>query len=136
MYGGRQVTEVEFHSYIQSQIGKPFKWGENDCNTFILKMVDYFYGTDYAIDIVGQYDSKKSALRFAKRIGNLRDYLPLKRIPRNHAQTGDLILVKDKVFDMAHVCMGSKMVSVDETMGVIQLPMVDGDIYRWRLWHQ
>ena len=130
------MNEIAFHNYIQSQIGKPFKWGYNDCNTFILKMVDNFYGTDYAVDIVGQYDSKSSALRFAKRIGTLRDYLPLKKIPRKHAQTGDLILVKDKVFDMAHVCMGSKMVSVDETMGVVQMPIVDGDIYRWRLWRQ
>jgi hypothetical protein len=128
------MIEIVFHNYIQAQIGKPFVWGQNDCNTFVLKMVDHFQGTDYADDVVGQYSTKLGALRFAKRIGTLRDYLPLQKIPRNHAQTGDLILVKDKLFDRAHICTGSKVISVIENSITTQMPMVEGDVYRWRLW--
>jgi len=130
------MTEIIFHNYIESQMGKPFKWGENDCNTFILKMVDHFQGTDYAADVVGKYSTKRGALKFAKKIGTLRDYLPLRKIKDNHAQTGDLILVKDQVFDRAHICTGSKVVSVIEDSVTTQIPMVKGDVYRWDLWAQ
>ena len=125
------MNELEFHSYIQSEIGKPFKWGENDCNTFILRMVDHFMGTNYSDSVVGRYNDEKSAMKFAIKIGKLRDFIPLKKVARKHAQTGDIILVSHRLWDRGHVCVGNKVVAPDEEYGTTHLQMVDGDVYRW-----
>lgn len=121
---------------MQNEIGKPFKWGTNDCNILVLRLFDALFDTNYTKDVIGRYNSKYGAMKFSKKIGLLRDYLPMTKIENNHAQTGDLILINNGIYDQAHICTGSKTISIFEHGETEQLPMIDGDIYRVNAWQQ
>jgi len=127
------AMEQKFTAYLQDQMGKPFEWGVNDCNTFVLNLLDHMLDTDLAKQVVGQYHDERSAYRFAKKIGFLKDYIKDYVVPveRNHAQTGDIILYTDKAWDAGHICIGNKTIAPDRELGVTHLEMPDGDVYRW-----
>ena len=123
------MTEVDRIKYLQSQLGKSYKWGRTDCNAFAIEFFDYCNNTVFRNAVIGKYDDEKTAYKFAKKIGLLRNYLPL--IKTNRPKIGDLILVKDGVWDMAHIYLGDKVLTSINGKGITTMPTPHGEVYTW-----
>ena len=117
------------NEYIETQLGQPFAWGTNDCNTFILDYFDKVFGTDLLKIIYKKYSSKEGAIEFQKKFGQrisgrclqlgLVEHHPTKAI------FGDILVKHNADWDSCHICIGSKMASVDETIGTAIIPIND-----------
>ena len=117
------------NEYIETQLGQPFAWGTNDCNTFILDYFDKVFGTDLLKIIYKKYSSKEGAIEFQKKFGQrisgrclqlgLAEHHPTKAI------FGDILVKHNVDWDSCHICIGSKMASVDEDIGTAIIPIND-----------
>ena len=117
------------NEYIETQLGQPFAWGTNDCNTFILDYFDKVFGTDLLKIIYKKYSSKEGAIKFQKKFGQrisgrclqlgLVEHHPSKAI------FGDILVKHNADWDSCHICIGSKIASVDETIGTAIIPIND-----------
>ena len=126
--------EQKFTAYLQDQMGKPFEWGVNDCNTFVLNLLDHMLNTKTIQPILDEpYNDERTAIKFAITHPTLREHLSaiLKPVKKGFAQTGDLIFVRDGKWDAGHICIGNKTIAPDRELGVTHLEMPDGDVYRW-----
>ena len=62
------IDRNKANNYIESKLGKPFAWGTNDCNTFIVGYFDAVLGTDLLKIIYKKYTTKLGAIRFQKKL--------------------------------------------------------------------
>lgn len=121
------------NQYIESKLEQPFAWGTNDCNTFIVEYFDKVLGTDLLKIIYKKYSDKEGAIEFQKKFGQrisgrclqlgFVEYHPTKAI------FGDILVKHNDNWDSCHICIGSKMASVDETIGTAILPIADFNFF-------
>lgn len=95
--------------YISLHANKPFKWGENDCCTFIGEWARIKTGRDYLAEHK-PWTTAKQAARKLRDLGGLSVLLQstLKQINPNMAQDGDLTIYQGT----AHLFSGRHIVSV------------------------
>jgi len=95
--------------YISLHANKPFKWGENDCCTFIGEWVRIKTERDYLTEHK-PWSSARQARKKLKDLGGLTALLQsnLKQINPNLAQDGDLTIYRGT----AHLFSGRHIVSV------------------------
>ena len=96
------IDKFKANQYIESKLNEPFSWGTNDCNTFIVEYFDKVLGTDL--------------LKIIYKLG-MQEYHPTKAI------FGDILVKHNENWDSCHICIGSKMASVDEKVGTAILPI-------------
>jgi hypothetical protein len=95
--------------YITAHLTKPFKWGENDCCTFIGAWVQIKAGRDYLTEHKPWRTARQAAKKL-RDLGGIRGLLEsnLKQINPNIAQDGDLTIYQGT----AHLFSGWHIVSV------------------------
>jgi hypothetical protein len=114
MNGEKMITDLPMtlSEYITAHLRKPFKWGENDCCTFIGVWVQIKTGRDY----LTEHKPWQTARQAAKKLRDLGG-IPalfrknLKPINSNMAQDGDLTIYQGT----AHLFSGRHIVSVGES---------------------
>ena len=129
------IDIVKANQYIESKLNEPFVWGTNDCNTFIVEYFDKVLGTDLLKIIYKKYSSKKGAIRFQKnfkqRISGRCLQLGMTQHHPTQAIFGDVLIKHNQNWDSCHICIGSKIVSVDEYLGTTIIPIYDFNFYNW-----
>ena len=115
------IDHNKANNYIESKLGKPFAWGTNDCNTFIVGYFDAVLGTDLLKIIYKKYTTKLGAIRFQKKFGQRISGRCLELGMTEHHPTkatfGDILIKKNENWDSCHICIGSKIASIDENIG-------------------
>jgi len=117
------------NEYVEEKMGMPFEWGTNDCNTFLAGYVDHVKGTNWLEVFKGKYKNKFGAIRFQKKYGKrpsevLQDE-GLEQISVYDVRVGDILIKKDKIYEMTHIVINNKCVSVDEEIGTAPIPISD-----------
>jgi len=124
--------------FANVNLGRPFVWGQCDCNTFALDMMDAMYGTNLAAQIKGKYGSPLQAFLFRRRVpGSLINILKaagFEEVKRGFERTGDLLIVADPKWEMVHVCLGAKCVSAFPDQGVQVFPMTELKDKEYTVW--
>ena len=111
------MKDLETIAFAQKELDTPFAWGTNDCNTLVLKYLDEVWGNDVQSMIYGKYKTKIGAIR----------------LPPKLARTGDILIVHTKGFEMGHICLGTKILSVIEDSKT-SITRIDGfDFFNWAL---
>lgn len=102
--------EAALHYYVQSQIGKPFEYGVNDCALFSAGAIDTIADTSLRDELTGLWNDKESAIAYEQE-HSIEDYLKERFTPvaENHAQTGDVVLIDVNGWTSTSICMGSKI---------------------------
>ena len=123
------IDKLKANNYIEAKLKEPFSWGTNDCNTFIVEYFDKVLGTDLLKIIYQKYSTKEGAIEFQKEFAQrisgrclelgMTEYHPTKAI------FGDILVKHNENWDSCHICIGSKMASVDEQIGTAILPISD-----------
>lgn len=95
--------------YLAAHRAKPFKWGENDCCTFIGGWIRIKTGRDYLTEHM-PWTTARQAAKKLKDLGGIRGLLQsnLKQINPNMAQDGDLTIIDG----VASLFSGRHIVSV------------------------
>src|SRR5688500_10540693 len=95
--------------YITAHLRKPFKWGANDCCTFIGGWIQIKTGRDYLTEH-RPWSTARQAAKKLKELGGIQALLQsnLKPINPNMAQDGDLTIYQGT----AHLFGGRHIVSV------------------------
>ena len=105
------MRDIETIAFVEAEKGKPFKWGSNDCNIFILKYLDTVWGRDLLKECYGKYDSKESAVEFQQNyplmISDAIVETGATKIPPSLAKTGDLLVIDFKLFQLCNLCLGT-----------------------------
>jgi hypothetical protein len=121
------------NKYIESKLNEPFAWGTNDCNTFIVEYFDKVLGTDLLKIIYKKYSDKEGAIEFQKKFGQRISGRCLQLGMTKHHPTqaifGDVLVKHSVNWDSCHICIGSKMASVDEYVGTTIMPIYDFNFY-------
>ena len=112
------MRDIETIAFVEAEKGKPFKWGINDCNTFVLSYLDTVWGRDLLKECYGKYDSKESAVEFQQNyplmISDAIVETGAIKIPPSLAKTGDLLVIDFKLFQLCNLCLGTNGASVEE----------------------
>ena len=137
-------SEIALHNYVQEEIGKPFKFGVNDCPLFVAGAIDAMKGTSLRDEYTGKWESQKSAWKYAKKHGDISEQLKSKgcvNVELTHIQTGDIIVMEqrlahEKYWRSVAVCLGSTVAIVRDDIGVDvvtinQVPNLT-EILRWQ----
>lgn len=64
-----EVKSIAVHKtalWLADKRHVPFAWGQHDCNTLVVELHDFLFGTRQLDLVKGQYNDLKSALRFLK----------------------------------------------------------------------
>jgi hypothetical protein len=95
--------------YLAAHRAKPFKWGTNDCCTFIGGWIQIKTGHDYLTEHK-PWSTAQQAARKLRYLGGIRGLLQsnLKQINPNMAQDGDLTIIEG----VASLFSGRHIVSV------------------------
>ena len=118
--------EIELVQMLDEAGRKPFKWGFNDCNTLALQWLDKLQNRGWLDRVKGKYSDLRGAIKMASELPNWCDGLVEEgwtEITQQEATVGDLAVVSDKHYDMVHIVMGSFMVSIHETEGMVKIPL-------------
>jgi len=137
-------SEIALHNYVQEEIGKPFKFGINDCPLFVAGAIDAMYKTSLRDEYTGKWKSQKSAWKYAKKHGDISEQLKSKgciNIELSHIQSGDIIVMEqrlahEKYWRSVAVCLGSTVAIVRDDIGVDivtinQVPNLT-EVLRWQ----
>ncbi len=137
-------SEIALHSYVQNEIGKPFKFGVNDCPLFVAGAIDAMFGTELRDKYTGKWKTQKSAWKYAKKNGDISEQLKNKgcvNVELSHIQTGDIIVMEqrlahEKYWRSVAVCLGSTVAIVRDDIGVDivainQVPNMT-EVLRWQ----
>tara|TARA_E500000331_G_scaffold276573_1_gene269124 strand:- start:1 stop:411 length:411 start_codon:yes stop_codon:yes gene_type:complete len=104
------MIDSKIHKYIERERSRPFIWGQNDCNTFVLKFLDRIHNLDLEQSIKGKYKTEFGAIKFQKKFGQyLSEYLINnggRKILPTMAVTGDILIIKKGVYELGHICLG------------------------------
>lgn len=137
-------SEIALHNYVQEEIGKPFKFGVNDCPLFVAGAIDAMYKTSLRDEYTGKWKGQKSAWKYAKKHGDISEQLKSKgcvNVELTHIQTGDIIVMEQKLAHEKYwrsvaVCLGSTVAIVRDDIGVDivtinQVPNLT-EVLRWQ----
>ena len=112
------MKDLEIVAFAEKEFKTPFKWGVNDCNTLILKYLDIVHGPDVLKIALEQYSSRREAIKFQREYGQTLSELCISlgytKIPPTRARMGDILIIKKKQFEIGHLCLGIKILSVVE----------------------
>lgn len=119
-------SEIALHNYVQEEIGKPFKFGVNDCPLFVAGAIDAMYKTSLRDEFTGKWRGQKSAWKYAKKHGDISEQLKERgciNVELSHIQTGDIIVMEQKLAHEKYwrsvaVCLGSTVAIVRDDIGV------------------
>ncbi|MCP4545953.1 MAG: hypothetical protein GY835_05745 [bacterium] len=120
-------------------LGKPFKWGQLDCNILALRWLDLLTGSEELAAIVGRYSTKAEAARFAAESDRTLVEILLEHevefVEPGFQQPGDFLVthVEGEPWHRAHICTGHQVLSVDIETGGRLIPLsdlVECSIYR------
>ena len=121
------------NEYVENKIGIPFEWGINDCNTFAAGYLDHVKGTNWLSVFKGKYKNKFGAIRFQRKFDKTPSSVllaeGLKKISVYEVRQGDILIKKDKIYEMAHIVINDKVVSVDENFGTSIMNISDLKIF-------
>ena len=131
------MKDLETIAFVEAERLQPFKWGKNDCNTFVLKYLDKVWGRDLLKEAYGKYDNKQDAVIFQSEYPNMISDAIIEtgavKIPPGLAKMGDILVVDFKLFELCHLCLGSKVASVPED-GMTQVSRIeDFVVFDWAL---
>ncbi|QDP48589.1 MAG: hypothetical protein Unbinned4234contig1002_15 [Prokaryotic dsDNA virus sp.] len=111
------MKELEIIKFAEKEYKTPFKWGVNDCNTLILKFLDEIYGWDVLDIAFERYSNRKEAIKLQKELPTLTEVClnnGARKIPPSRARMGDILIISKRYFELGHICLGSKVLSVIE----------------------
>jgi hypothetical protein len=120
--------EIRLMNFIEQNQGRPFTWGECDCNTFVLDVVDAVFDIALAAKVKGKYKNELGAIRFRQRCewGSFIELLKEAGFvggKKGFEQVGDILIVADPgKWEMAHIYLGNKTVTAFPDEGVLQFP--------------
>lgn len=120
--------EIKLINFVEASLGRPFAWGQCDCNTFVLAAMDAVYDTALAAKILGKYSTGLGAIRYRRRspwgslIALLRE-AGFSESSRGFEQIGDILIVADKKWEMSHVCLGNRGMAAFPDEGVQFFPL-------------
>lgn len=138
--------EIKLINYIEANLGRPFAWGECDCNIFALDVIDAVWGqisnlSPLSNQIRGKYKTERGAIRFRKRSrwGSFIELLKESGFvqgKKGFEQIGDILIVEDpRKWEMVHIYLGNRTVAAFPGEGVLQFPtamMKDKQYNVWR----
>lgn len=135
------TKELKLINFIAVNLGRPFVWGECDCNVFALEAMDATYGTDLAGIIKGKYANKDEAVEFMRNIrwNDWAEFLSENGYiegKKGFEQTGDLLIVSLPDYELVHIYMGKNVVSVPLGMVVRLEPYSLMKILKYRAWRK
>ena len=120
------TLEIDLVRILDEAGRKPFAWGLNDCNTLALTWLDKLQDRGWLDRVKGKYSNLKEAAKFASKLPNWADGLLAEgwtEISPLEASVGDLAVVSDRFYDRVHIVMGSYMVSLHESEGMVKIPL-------------
>jgi len=124
---------VKLNQFIEPKMCKKFAWGVNDCNTLILEYLDFMLGTETLKIAYKKYNTKAGAITFQKnyfqKVSDKCEELGLLVINPVQAQHGDILIKHDQKWDMCHLCIGTKFISIDETIGINATSILDFNFF-------
>ena len=102
------LQQILKHSvYISRATGKTFRWGRNDCMTFLFGWYDYVFDTDHLPSIQEKYWDVRSAIKFWHDYPmSSRQWLFLRGFREIHddsIQEGDLRIEDRSAFPSAYI---------------------------------
>jgi hypothetical protein len=132
------AREIRLIEYVKANRGRPFAWGQCDCNVFALEAMDAVHDTDLAALMRGRYSSLLGAYLFRRRrLGSLINILKAAGFvegQKGFEQTGDLLIVSDPKWEMVHICLGSQAVAAFPEHGVMTFPMRELRHRQYSVW--
>tara|TARA_Y100000004_G_C8843642_1_gene381608 strand:- start:105 stop:527 length:423 start_codon:yes stop_codon:yes gene_type:complete len=114
--------------FIKKQ-GVTFEWGHNDCNTLVVEMHDYMYGTSDMSKLRGRYWDLRSAVQFVRQ--QLDHETWLKSVGYTQItddltpEPGDVIMGYDRVFWCGHIYYNNRVYSIDQDGPFRQVKLTD-----------
>jgi hypothetical protein len=134
--------EINLMNFVESSLGRPFAWGECDCNTFALEAMDAAYGLSLAAKIMGHYRTMRGAIRYRRRSpwGDLISLLKEAGFvsgKKGFEQVGDILIASDRLrrWEMAQVYLGRHCVSAfpDDAVRLFPCELMQSAAYEvWR----
>jgi hypothetical protein len=109
--------------------GRPWAWGECDCNTVVLSWLDVLTLGDYLALALRRYSDEASARAYAESCGHSLESLARAAggvaVVAGFQQPGDIILVAldGEPWQRGHVCVGTRALSALPDIGVVQVPL-------------
>lgn len=130
------ALEIDLVQMLDEAGRQPFKWGWNDCNTLALAWLDKLQDRGWLKRVQGKYSNLKEAAKFASELPKWTDGLLAEgwiEITAQEASVGDLVVVSDRLYDRVHIVMGSFMVSIHETEGMVKIPLASIEARYFRI---
>lgn len=125
-------------TFLTQISGNEFEWGWNDCNTFIVRYVDWIKGTNIYGEVKGKYWDAKTAFRFTRDYKKLDAGLAEQGFEQvEDLQDGDIVTFVKNGFVCGHIYAYNRMHSMDIESGYMSIPsnIVDiahPDLTIWR----
>ena len=117
---------MDLTQFIESNIGKSYIWGTNDCFMLICKYLNAGHNH------YGKYKTLKGALSYYKKhASELDEYIKSQgyyKVGVNFANDGDLVKINGIPFDSWGIFYKRKMLIANETKGV-QLENIKNNSY-------
>jgi len=128
------INEPALISWAESRLGRPFIWGETDCNVLALEALDVITNGNNVAIAKGKYHSKLGAIRFLARLGKgLADVVKEAdgvEIDTCRYKTGDFLIMDHTAYEMAHVYLDGRLFSSHPETGVRLFKPVDQALTR------
>lgn len=114
--------------WVATWLGRPFVWGETDCNQLCLSWLDELTGGRRARDFRGRYRDRAEAIAFQIEFGQdlagVLDDAGGREVQPRFAQTGDFLLTAEpgEPWLRGHVHLLRRALSSVEGRGVLAIP--------------
>lgn len=109
-------------SVINRYRTQDFKWGEYDCNTFVVECYDAIYKKNSIQNIRFHYNSKRTALEFAKSTISHSAWLSTKGYVKQPEGTlernGDIAVQPSRAWATGYICFEGVLVGMVERRGL------------------
>jgi hypothetical protein len=110
--------------FLNENVGRPFKWGEWDCNLFVADLLDFNDGDQHqrSQTIRGKYNNRSSAIRFQKNFTPAPQWMEQQGyclINTDQFQDHDIILEAKKSFWAASLFFSNRTWAVIEEQGLM-----------------
>tara|TARA_R100000963_G_scaffold22286_1_gene15538 strand:+ start:79 stop:477 length:399 start_codon:yes stop_codon:yes gene_type:complete len=129
--------EDKIINFTEKELHTPFQWSVNDCNTLILQYLDEVYNKDVLKIAYKKYKTKKGAIGFQKKYPRTLSEVCIDegavKINSFKARSGDILVVCGKDFELGHICLGAKVLSVPENTQTEILPITDFGLFHYGL---
>jgi len=130
--------EIKLMNFVEKNLGRPFTWGQCDCSTFALEVIDAAFDTALADKIKGKYRTEKGAIKFRRRswgsFVNLLKEAGFVESQRSFEQTGDMLIIEDAEWERVHVCLGNWVCAPFPDDGVQLFPMTVMTDKPYKVW--